>query len=672
MSGAAIVAVFIVSAALMATRRLPALLAVPLMALGMAVVSGVALPELGAIVVGGAGALSNAYVAVIFGAWLGRVTIDTGIARGIVNVVAEFGGEEPLPVALGLCAIVAVLFVSLSGLGAIVMVGSIVLPILLTSGVPRRASATLFLMAFALGFIFNIANWTFYAKFFGIQEQQLIVYAVALGVIDAIALVVYAAVACREQEGYATWAVRADEEPSKHPPLPAYLAPVLPIVLYFGFHLEATVAFALSAIYAAALARPRAVAQTLVAAAIKGLEDVAPAVWLFMGIGMLLAASQTPQVAAALAPVVRAVPLKSPIVYVTLFGLLSPLALYRGPLNPFGVGIAVFGALLAAHAIPPIALVAGVMAVVQVQNVCDPTNTANVWVANYTGVTTDEIARRTLPYQVAVATLACVVAVAFAPRLFGAPAFGSAIAPARADTVAAPSAPPGMFVGPAGVDRMVVDDDGSPLARGAADAIAAQVSSVFPKLHAVRAHLDPNVRECSAKNYAGYAQVRATQFALHDGVDFDVGLLLEDCGGWEVDQWHEHRVYIVSNYLPYLGALGLADLQRMKRWSDANPVRSANLWSYGAAFAPGDRPTYYYSLFKPIDGYMHAFVRAGGPAYRDGLRTGDIVDKFDGKFWWEYGTYQTQSRAYDGKPHRFEVERRGHTLDIELTQPFAP
>ena len=49
------------------------------------------------------------------------------------------------------------------------------------------------------------------------------------------------------------------------------------------------------------------------------------------------------------------------------------------------------------HVLPAVALVAAVMAVVQVQNVCDPTNTQNVWVANFTGVGVERITRLTLP-----------------------------------------------------------------------------------------------------------------------------------------------------------------------------------------------------------------------------------------------------------------------------------
>jgi hypothetical protein len=67
---------------------------------------------------------------------------------------------------------------------------------------------------------------------------------------------------------------------------------------------------------------------------------------------------------------------------------------------------------------------------------------------------------------------------------------------------------------------------------------------------------------------------------------------------------------------------------------------------------------------------MRVFVRAGGPAYVAGLRTNDIVDKLDGRFWWEYGTYQTQARAFDGKPHSFEIERGNQKIDVTLGAPI--
>ncbi len=661
----AVLAVFFIFALLMYLRRMPALLAVPLMAVTMAAVSGVGPADIAnTVVVAGSLKLAPFYVAVIFGALLGRVTLDTGIARALVNLAAEYGGENPLALALVLSVVVALLFVSLSGLGAIIMVGSIVLPIMMTTGVPRKVAAPLFLMAFALGYIFSPALWTFYTKIFGVDQRQLLGYAVVLAAIDALALLIFAVVAMRHERGYATWAVAAERSDEPRVGWWALITPILPIVLYFVFHLDAIPAFALSAIYGALATRPANAVNVLVAAVIRGVEDVAPAVVLFIGIGMLLALTQLPHFEAALRPLVSGRWVHNPVAFIVIFGLLSPLALYRGPLNPFGVGIAIFTVLLASGALPPVVIVAAIMAVVQVQNVCDPTNTQNVWVANFTGTPTDEITKRTLPYQVAVATLACAAIVA-APALTGSSPFALQIAPALAQTL--PS--PGLFTPATAANRVVVDDDGSALGRAGADEIA-RAFNAGGTVRALRQHLDPTRADCAAKWYAAYLQVSSTTFALREGTDLDIGVELSDCGGWQAGEWHDHAIFATPTP-DDARSLAMQGFERLQQWAAAHPQAAAHLWKDGLAYAAGDPPTYYYALFKTGDGYMRAFVRAGGPAFDAGLRTNDIVDKLDGKFWWEYGTYQTQERAYDGRPHSFEVERAGRTLDVQLGAPFV-
>ena len=45
------------------------------------------------------------------------------------------------------------------------------------------------------------------------------------------------------------------------------------------------------------------------------------------------------------------------------------------------------------------------------------------------------------------------------------------------------------------------------------------------------------------------------------------------------------------------------------------PAFAAEVFERGLAFDPtAPRPTYFYVLFKPSDGYMRALVRPGGPA----------------------------------------------------------
>ncbi|GAC1542600.1 MAG: hypothetical protein NVS2B17_21330 [Candidatus Velthaea sp.] len=639
MTGIAIVVVFLALAVLMIARKLPALLAVPIMAVAIGAIAGAGPGGVADIFAKGAVQLAPTIATLIFGALLSRVVLSTGIAETIVTVAAEFGGDRPMVLALVLCGAVALLFTSVTGLGAIIMIGTIVLPVMMTVGVPRATAATLFLMAFGLGYIFNLAQWKFYGQIFGVDQSAFGTYIYVLAAIEAVVIVVYAIVRTRTTRDYATFALSAppgSERRRVHPI--ALITPILPVLIYKGLGVDATIAFALAALFGVLVTRPRDLVQTLVGSWIRGLEDVAPAIILMLGIGMLLYAAKLPAVAAALAPLITAVAPRTPLAYVLVFGLLSPLALYRGPLNIYGVGIGVFTVLATLHVVPAAALVAAVMAVVQVQNVCDPTNTQNVWVANFTGVGVDRITRLTLPYQVAVATLAATAVVVFGSWMFGSAPF------ALAQPVDAAEA--GGLTAPPAAARTVAVVAG-PGAEIAADEIVRAIERGWPGYHAFVTREDPGARDCARKTYAA-----ALRVSLSAGAPVDVGAELLDCGGWSVDQWHAQGADVRK--------LALDVLFRARVWSREHPLLAQNVFERGLAYDPQhDGPTYFYTLFKPADGYMRAFVRPGGPAYTAGLRTGDVIDKLDGRFWWEYGTYQTQLRAYDGKPHSFEVQRGG-------------
>ncbi|GAC1572589.1 MAG: hypothetical protein NVS3B7_03370 [Candidatus Elarobacter sp.] len=654
MSGVAIVAVFLALAGLMIARKLPALLAVPLMALATAAIAGV--HDVASIVTLGAVKLAPVYATLFFGALLSRVVLSTGIAETLVTYAAEYGGDRPLVLSLLLCAVVAILFTTVTGLGAIIMIGTIVLPVMMTVGVPRATSATLFLLAFGLGYILNIAQWKFYSTVFGVDRATFQSYAFVLFAVQAVVLVAYAIVRARTTRDYAT-KVEPGEPPRKRVGALALITPVLPLVLLRGFGVDAIVGFAIAALYGVLITRPRTAVQTLIAAWIRGIEDVAPATILMIGIGMLLVAANTPQVQAAVTPLVAAVAPRSPLAYVLLFGLLSPLALYRGPLNPYGVGIGVYTVLATLHVLPAVALVAAVMAVVQVQNVCDPTNTQNVWVANFTGVGVERITRLTLPWQVAVATFAAIAAVVAGGVLFGQAPF----APRAA--AAATLAPEGLFAPSSSARAIAVVDDGTIEGERAAHEIADAIARGWRGYRVVAAAGDPAASDCRAKQYAAVVRVTVTRLGV-DGRD--VGLELLDCAGWSVDQWHAQGA---------VRAAALDALFRVRVWAREYPALAAEVFEHGLAFDPAvAKPTFFYVLFKPADGYMRALVRPGGPAWIAGLRTGDVIDKLDDRFWWEYGTYQTQLRAYDGKPHRFDVQRGrvgGPAGHVELGAPFA-
>lgn len=414
MLGFFILAVFAVFALLMFTRRMPALLAVPLMAITVAALVGYPFGGiLKDIISDGAIKLAPAYVAVFAGAMLGRIMMQTGIAEGIIKRAAEFGGDQPLVVAFILMIATAVLFTTLTGLGAIIMVGTLVLPIMMSLGLPRKLVSVLFILAFATGFIFNIALWTLYRQILQIAPEGALPagvsqFALGLLAIMSVVVIVYSIIMSKRAGEISLLAAVTKDELTRIPkekqvPLVSFLTPFVPLVLYLGLGWKEIPAFLGGAVFALITTAPRRAVQILTASLIRGIEDGAPAAILMMGIGMLLNALRLPAVEAALKPIVTALPIQNAWGYILFFGLLSPLSLYRGPLNLFGVGIGIYSLMFTLGILPPLALLAAMMSVTQVQNVCDPTNTHNVWIANFTGIRVEEITKAALVPMIIVA-----------------------------------------------------------------------------------------------------------------------------------------------------------------------------------------------------------------------------------------------------------------------------
>ena len=405
--------IFAVFAVFMFTRSVPAILALP----GMAIVTAVLVKTpftqiLNEIIGGGAAKLAPVYVAVFAGAMMGRVMMQTGIAEEIIKRAAEFGGDKPMVVAGVLMIVTAVLFTTLQGLGAIITVGSLVLPIMMSLGLPRRLAGSLFLLAFGTGFIFNPVLITLYRSLLRTDGNSPMPdgfgrFALGLLAIMIVAVMIHTVAAAKRSGEILFWAVQTKADligrnEKNRVPLLALLTPLVPLALYFGFSyrglkLDFVPAFIIGSLFAVLLVTPRKAIKVLSSAIVRGVEDGAPAAILMMGIGMLLNALSLPGVRAALEPLIKSLPLSSPVFFVLFFGLLSPLALYRGPLNLFGVGIGIYTIMFAAGVLPPLALLAAIMSVVQVQNVCDPTNTHNVWIANFAGLRVEELTKSTLP-----------------------------------------------------------------------------------------------------------------------------------------------------------------------------------------------------------------------------------------------------------------------------------
>ncbi len=466
--------VFFTMALLMFFRKLPALIALPLMAVLVALLGGVNASDLLVHVIGaGAVKLHTAYTVAIFGGMLSFLLQKSGVAENLIKNGAELAGDRPWSVGLIMLLLIAMLFTTLGGLGAIIMVATIVLPIMASVGFSSLTIAGLFLIGINLGGILNAGNWAIYLDVLRldigtIRSFALVLFALCLlmalafltlelrreghklplkklaGYGVAAALLLSAAawlyfhfrdhavwgeglrIAGRLLNGILATAaaltalqilfdlgkkVSGRERFMSRIKWYAYLAPIVPLLLILILKMNFITAFVIGLFYGFLTTWRKGSINMLSQAIIEGGGSVMPAVVLMMGIGMLLNAIMGPggawnlahagaewPVIGFLRPVMEKIIPSSPWLYVLVFTLLAPLSLYRGPLNVWGMGYGMAAIMLASGSLPAAAIMGMLLSVGQIQGICDPTNTQNVWIANELHLDVQEILWRTLPY----------------------------------------------------------------------------------------------------------------------------------------------------------------------------------------------------------------------------------------------------------------------------------
>ncbi|MCC6638603.1 MAG: citrate transporter [Ignavibacteriaceae bacterium] len=473
--------VFLVFVILMFLRKIPALLALPLLAFFIPLISGVNIVDIFTFVLGnGATRLSEAYTIAIFGSMLSIMMQKTGVAESFIKTGAELSGDKPWAISLVMLLLIILLFTTLGGLGAIIMVSTVVLPILASVGVGPVTTTGIFLTGLSIGGILNVGNWAVYTQVLKLQVDEVQSFALIMFVLMFVIAVVYITIQLYKDGhdinfmkiatyligivaiGFLIWfgygqipvAVSGyldkifsyipmilkyvvgagigllvllslirlfkNEEDGKVS-FTAYFIPVIPLFLILVFGINFIAAFIAGLLYGFISTYRKASLNILIRSILDGGAVVMPAVALMLGIGMLLNAVMGPPAALMesfkegwpvlllLKPVLVAIKPESAMGYVILFSLAAPLALYRGPLNVWGMGYGI-AAIFLAGGMPAGAIMGLLMAVGQIQGISDPTNTQNVWLANEMKIDVQKILWNTLPYTWIAAIIGLVVA----------------------------------------------------------------------------------------------------------------------------------------------------------------------------------------------------------------------------------------------------------------------
>lgn len=416
-----ILVAFAVFVGLMVAKKLSTILALPLLGVLTAVIAGVPFMTpaeeggqtiMSYVIGSGASRLAGTIIATIFGGMFAKVIQKQGISDAIIRKAAELAGDKPYAIAFVLTAATALIFSAIGGAGPVIMVSTIVIPLMLSAGIQPVVAAGLVLFGISTGGLFNVANYQFYVDTIGMDMDMIKSASIVMGIASVVAIVAYVLLNVKRTGGKSYWAKPAAGE-TKEVNVFALLAPLVPILLVFVFQFTAELSLIIAVIYTILVTNPRQIIQVASSSLVEGIQDVAGVTALMIGIGILLNGVSAEATVALMQPLIGAIMPRSAVVYVIAFTILSPLALYRGPLNSYGLGSGLANIMLAAGTMSPTAVGNALRATGVVQGVSDPTNTQNVIVADYAKVDVNAILKSTLPYTIFVTFVALVYTAVF-------------------------------------------------------------------------------------------------------------------------------------------------------------------------------------------------------------------------------------------------------------------
>lgn len=403
-----ILAIFFGAIALMMTKKLPAILALPLIGIAVAAVAGVPFMTttaedgqtiLGYVVGAGSAKLASTMIVTMFGAIFAKVIEKQGIAENVIRKAAELAGDKPLTMAFTLTAAIVVIFIGMSGAGPVIMVCTIAIPLLLSAGIAPVVASSLILMGITVGLMLNVSQYQMFIDTLGMTQEQVKSMGLILAIIGAVITCAYIIIKVKPTPTRSSWAMPATEKQQKaNVNIVAMLTPILPFILVFFCKADALSSLIISIVFTVLVTTPKKLVTVLSACFVEGIKDVAAVVGLMIGIGILLNGVTATATTALIQPLVTAIIPSSAIGYVLLFTILSPLALYRGPLNMYGLGSGLATIMLAAGSMNPYAVGMALRCNTFVQCTSDPTNTQNVICADFANVDVNDILKSTLPF----------------------------------------------------------------------------------------------------------------------------------------------------------------------------------------------------------------------------------------------------------------------------------
>ncbi|MBE6054585.1 MAG: citrate transporter [Clostridium sartagoforme] len=338
-------------------------------------------------------------VVVIFGSWFGQVLVKTGIAAKIIRLAVELGGDKPLITTILISIVTSLIFTSTFGAGAVVAIGVIVLPILLSLGVPKALAVSSYLMSVGSGMYVNIVLFKQMQGIFeGFQyDSNYLKFGFTAMAVQVLVIIVMLAVRLRKTKVSHAWAATASKTVTEeNVPAIALITPVLPVILAIAFKWQPIPAFIVASFYAlfvcGKIKSYKECEKVISKTFYDGVVDVASL------LGFLFILPMFNKVAGFnsvfFQSILGGIMPTSTLLLCILFAVIAPLGLFRGPLTVFGAGAATLG-ILNGMGIFSVELLFPLIYIPTItMNIsCCPTQSWNLWAINYSKTNTKEFLR---------------------------------------------------------------------------------------------------------------------------------------------------------------------------------------------------------------------------------------------------------------------------------------
>lgn len=358
-------------------------------------------------------------VNVFFGAFFGRVLVDSGIAATLIRKVVELGGDKPRITMSLLCVVTAVIFMSMTGIGPVISIAVIVLPILMSLGISVPVALFSFMGSIMAGIFANIVNFkqyqTIYAGFNPAAESYTYNDYFQIGMIGmVVSLVVVLTVANISMNKKKRYAMAANvPAEGDNAPMISWLAVLLPVLGVVLLDLPIILGFILAGIWALLFTGKlrggyKEICRQFAKLFTDGAVDVAPMVGFLMTLAMFnnSAAYASPYFSAIFGDLIP----QSPLVLAIVFAILTPLGFFRGPMNLVGSGSAILAVVLAVNPTMSPAFLFPLFAITTIApQHLDITQSWVAWGLGYTKVTSREYMKKSIPTGWIIGAILCLI-----------------------------------------------------------------------------------------------------------------------------------------------------------------------------------------------------------------------------------------------------------------------